>query len=152
MLVNSRSEPRTEPCALCGEMVGELATTAYWRIVLNYNQDRLGKCFLVLARHDEDVCNLTEEELSDLWRCMRLVKDAVVTCFQPDHFNYMFLMNQDAHVHLHVIPHYRTPRVFAGMSFPVLGSLDGGNVRLPAAIFEQLATEIGSHLPPKAAQ
>ena len=133
-------------CSLCGEMAGELGRTAHWRVVLNYNQDRLGKCFLVLDRHEEDVCNLTPEEQNDLWRCLRAAKNAISSCFQPDHFNYMFLMNQDAHVHLHVIPRYRTPRSFANIDFPVLESLDGGNTPLPAAVFDHLAATLRDQL------
>lgn len=37
--------------------------------------------------------------------------------FQPDHFNYAFLQNQDRHIHLHIIPRYNEPRVFAGITF-----------------------------------
>ncbi|MGD9892740.1 MAG: hypothetical protein AB7R89_27245 [Dehalococcoidia bacterium] len=51
-------------------------------------------------------------------------------------------MNQDAHVHLHVVPRYRSPRTFAGVDFPVLDSLDGGVYRPPPPIFEGLATTI----------
>ena len=41
----------------------------------------------------------------------------LTSCFQPDHFNYAFLMNKDAHVHLHIIPRYRGQRAFAGVEF-----------------------------------
>ena len=133
-------------CTLCGAIEGELGRTAHWRIMLNWNQDRLGKCFLVLDRHEEDVCNLTREERDDLWDCLRAVNDALAACFRPDHFNYMFLMNQDAHAHLHVVPRYRTPRAFAGIAFPVVDTLDGGNVRLPPSAFEELAAMIGALL------
>jgi diadenosine tetraphosphate (Ap4A) HIT family hydrolase len=133
-------------CSLCGEMRGELRTTAHWRVVLNYNQDRLGKCFLVLDRHDEDVCNLTTKETNDLWVGLRRVKAALTACFGPEHFNYMFLMNQDRHVHLHMIPRYRTPRTFADVDFPVLDSLDGGRYIAPDPILEQIAGAIRQRL------
>ena len=41
----------------------------------------------------------------------------LLTAFQPDHFNYAFLQNQDRHVHCHVIPRYAGTRRFAGMEF-----------------------------------
>lgn len=135
-------------CSLCGVVEGELATADHWRVVLNFNQDRLGKCFLVLDRHEEDVCDLTPEEVRSLWECLRHVKTALTACFAPDHFNYMFLMNQDAHVHLHVVPRYRSPQTFAGVDFPVLDSLDGGVYRPPPPIFERLATTIRDRLTP----
>jgi diadenosine tetraphosphate (Ap4A) HIT family hydrolase len=37
--------------------------------------------------------------------------------FQPDHFNYAFLQNQDRQVHLHIIPSYAAGRSFAGVTF-----------------------------------
>lgn len=37
--------------------------------------------------------------------------------FQPDQFNYAFLMNVDAQVHLHVIPRYAAPRTWRGREF-----------------------------------
>ena len=138
-----------ENCPLCGAMDGELGGTAHWRVVLNWNQDRLGKCFLVLDRHEEDVCNLSPEERDDLWLCLRAVQSAIAACFRPEHFNYMFLMNQDAHTHLHVVPRYRTPRAFAGVAFPVVDTLDGGNVRLPPGAFAELASVIRAQLAPQ---
>jgi diadenosine tetraphosphate (Ap4A) HIT family hydrolase len=91
-------------------MDGEIALLGCWRVVVNHNQDKLGKVMLSLGRHEEDVSNLTEAEVSALWAVMRRVKAALDACFQPDHYNYAFLMNQDRHVHLHVIPRYRDTR------------------------------------------
>jgi diadenosine tetraphosphate (Ap4A) HIT family hydrolase len=72
---------------------------------------------LVLRRHATDVTALTPDEQAELWRLLGDVKTALLGAFQPDHFNYAFLMNLDAHVHLHIIPRYAQPRVFAGMTF-----------------------------------
>ncbi|HUT15279.1 MAG TPA: HIT domain-containing protein, partial [Anaerolineae bacterium] len=84
---------------------------------MNRNQNKLGKCMICLRRHDEDICNLSNREVRELWAVIRRVKAALESCFQPGHFNYSFLMNQDAHVHLHVIPRYHDMRVFAGFEF-----------------------------------
>jgi diadenosine tetraphosphate (Ap4A) HIT family hydrolase len=105
-------------CLLCHPLPGyEVWERAHWRLAVNYNQNTLGKCFLILKRHDEDICDLTSDELTDLWAAIRRVRDALRTRFQPDRFNYSFLMNQDRHVHLHVIPRYDAPRAFAGLDF-----------------------------------
>ena len=72
---------------------------------------------ICLKRHDEDICNLRQEEVSELWVVIRKLKVALLACFQPDHFNYAFLMNKDAHVHLHVIPRYRQNRLFGEIEF-----------------------------------
>ena len=105
-------------CVLCQPLeADEVYFTDHWQVVVNYNQNKLGKCMVCLKRHDEDICNLSDEEVRDLWAIIRKLKVALTSCFQPDHFNYAFLMNQDAHVHLHVIPRYRGTRTFAGVEF-----------------------------------
>ena len=107
-----------EDCPLCQPLADhEIWRSTHWLAIANLNQNTLGKCFLVLDRHEEDVCALTPAEVQDLWSAMRVVRAALETCFQPDHFNYSFLMNRDAHVHLHVIPRYQTARAFAEMDF-----------------------------------
>jgi diadenosine tetraphosphate (Ap4A) HIT family hydrolase len=88
-----------------------------WHVVINHNQNYLGKVMLVLRRHETDVAALTPDEQAELWSLLGQVKTALVGAFAPDHFNYAFLMNLDAHVHLHVIPRYAAPRSFGGLQF-----------------------------------
>jgi len=94
-----------------------VGTWEHWHVVVNWSQNYLGKVMLVLRRHTTDVTALTLGEQSELWRLLGDVKTALLGAFQPDHFNYAFLMNLDAHVHMHIIPRYAQPRVFAGMTF-----------------------------------
>jgi diadenosine tetraphosphate (Ap4A) HIT family hydrolase len=85
--------------------------------VLNRNQNLLGKCLIATRRHIEAVPALTAAEWQDLrWQLARTTR-ALETAFQPDHFNYAFLQNEDRHVHLHVIPRYASARTFAGRLF-----------------------------------
>src|SRR5690242_12161935 len=105
-------------CNLCDVREGdEIYQGNAWRVVVNYNQNKLGKCMVCLNRHDEDICNLSEGEVQELWSIIRRLKAALDVRFQPDHYNYSFLMNLDAHVHLHVVPRYKSPRRFAGVEF-----------------------------------
>ncbi len=105
-------------CALCDRNLAPvLAESDYWRLVLNRNQNFLGKCFLTLNRHLEAVSQLSPLEWMDLHRQLILVTQVLTVAFQPDHFNYAFLQNQDRHVHLHLIPRYAGPRTFAGIVF-----------------------------------
>jgi diadenosine tetraphosphate (Ap4A) HIT family hydrolase len=90
---------------------------SHWTIVLNRNQNLLGKVFLWANRPVEQVIALTNDEWLDLRLQMRRVTLALIKAFQPDHFNYAFLQNQDRQVHLHVIPRYATPRTFEGLAF-----------------------------------
>lgn len=128
-------------CTLCQPLTDdEVWSSDHWRVIVNRQQDTLGKCFLALKRHDEDVCNLTDDEVADLWATIRSVRDVLLARFRPDHFNYAFLMNQDPHVHLHVIPRYKTPREFAGNEFT---DRDGaGSGTLPPHIHAEIVTAI----------
>jgi diadenosine tetraphosphate (Ap4A) HIT family hydrolase len=94
-----------------------VGTWERWHVVVNHNQNYLGKVMLVLRRHETDVAALLPDEQAELWSLLGQVKTALVGAFAPDHFNYAFLMNQDRHVHLHVIPRYATPHTFAGQTF-----------------------------------
>jgi len=106
------------PCNLCDpNLAPVIAESDYWRLVLNRNQNLLGKCFLVARRHLEAVPELSPAEWMDLHRQLARTTQMLTLAFHPDHFNYAFLQNQDRHVHLHVIPRYARPRTFADVVF-----------------------------------
>jgi len=128
-------------CALCAPLADdEVWTSEHWRVIVNHNQNTLGKCFVALKRHDEDICNLTDAEVADLWASIRNTRDVLTARFRPDRFNYAFLMNQDRHVHLHVIPRYDGPRAFAGNEFEDRDDLPESI--LPAHIYQEIVTAI----------
>ncbi len=105
-------------CNLCDPKLGPLLLESdSWRLVLNHNQHLLGKCFLALRRHLELVAELAPAEWAELQQQIKRATQLLSRAFQPDHFNYAFLQNQDRHVHLHVIPRYAKPRTFAGTVF-----------------------------------
>jgi diadenosine tetraphosphate (Ap4A) HIT family hydrolase len=111
-------------------------------VVVNHNQNYLGKVMLVLRRHATDVTALTPEEQSEFWRLLGEAKTALVGAFQPDHFNYAFLMNLDAHVHMHIIPRYAQPQTFAGMTFidgKLVEHYDLGSRIVPPALRQAVA-------------
>ena len=70
-----------------------------WKLIVNLNQNLLGKCFLTLNRHAESVSDLSETEWIDLHRQLKRTTKALTEAFAPAHFNYAFLQNQDKHVH-----------------------------------------------------
>ncbi|HWQ14908.1 MAG TPA: hypothetical protein VNL77_19065 [Roseiflexaceae bacterium] len=107
-----------ESCSLCHHDLGPLILSSpAWRLILNHNQNLLGKCFLALARHEERVARLTAIEWADLHRQLIVATQVLQYAFQPDHYNYAFLQNQDRHVHMHIIPRYAQPRTFASFVF-----------------------------------
>jgi len=132
-------------CPLCSsDLAPTIATSAYWRLILNHNQNLLGKCFLVLRRHAEAIPELTAEEWNDLYQQIARSTRMLVAAFSPDHFNYAFLQNQDRHVHLHIIPRYANSRIYMGQSFvdrdyPAHYSVPAANQSLPTSAFTALA-------------
>lgn len=94
-----------------------LFETESWVGFLNTNQGLLGRCYLMLKRPETDVTALTDAELAELWAAARRVKAALSALWEPDHYNYAFLMNETPQVHFHVIPRYQGRREFAGGTF-----------------------------------
>jgi len=140
-------------CSFCDDRIDprdEVVARAYWRVIMNRNQNYLGKTMLVLKRHETEVTALTPAEQSEFWQLLSDVRRALEIFFQPDQLNYAFLMNQDAHVHLHVIPRYKAAREFAGLHFT--DAHFGEHYQLtqnvvPLQVREQLALELRALIP-----
>lgn len=90
---------------------------ALWTLAVNRNQDLLGKSMLVLHRACTAVIDIEPAEWVSLRAELRRLVPAVDRLFRPDQFNFAFLMNLDAQVHLHVIPRYAGPRRWRGREF-----------------------------------
>ncbi len=135
---------RDSNCWMCGPSEDELLRSSDWRVVLNWNQDRLGKVMIALLRHEEDVTNLSDDEVLSLWKQVRRVTGVLRELFEPDQFNYSFLMNLDPHAHFHVIPRYRGPREFLGETF--VDEAGGGERRLSEAQHLAMASRLRSAL------
>jgi diadenosine tetraphosphate (Ap4A) HIT family hydrolase len=105
-------------CRLCEPDIGPVVHEArYWLAVVNRNQDLLGKTFLALRRHEELITGLSATEWAELRAEIAWTTERVRQVFAPDHFNYGFLMNADAHVHVHVVPRYVGIRELVGVRF-----------------------------------
>jgi len=122
----------------------------YWTIAVNLNQNLIGRLILVLNRDAEAVTAVSLPEWSDLHREIARTRHVLNVMFQPDQYNYAFLMNQAAQVHLHVVPRYAEQRTWSGAQFEDIhyGELFGREQRiLPAGQLAQLAMEIRRRLP-----
>jgi diadenosine tetraphosphate (Ap4A) HIT family hydrolase len=116
--VSEKTGRTLSACVLCGPLrTPVLGEGVRWRVALNLNQNLLGKCIVVLRRHEEQVTRLTSAEWADLHEHIRDTTARLRAAIEPDHFNYAFLQNQDRHVHLHIIPRYAGRREFGGMTF-----------------------------------
>lgn len=105
-------------CNLCNpDLEPALGQSPHWKLILNQNQNLLGKCFLVLRRHSEQVAQLSADEWMDLHAQIKRGTEMLKAAFKPDHFNLAFLQNRERHVHLHIIPRYAKARSFGGQTF-----------------------------------
>ena len=122
-------------CSLCQLSEYTIFDNGTWSIRLNEDQHFLGRCYFVLNRHETDVTLLKPEELLVLWELMAQVKKAVDHLFQPDHYNYVFLMNICPHLHAHIVPRYAYPRLYLGEQY-IDGRIgehyDTGNAHIPS--------------------
>lgn len=128
-------------CPLCSDLSYIVERAARWTLALNLNQNLPGRCVLVLNRHLESVRELAAEEWIDLHRQIITATAAIDALFAPDLYNYAFLMNQDAHVHLDIVPRFSSPREWHGHAFadPHFGSLFGTEQKqLPPDAMEAL--------------
>jgi 8-oxo-dGTP diphosphatase len=116
-LLSLLTPPPDPNCKLCNLEKGFIYESVYWQVILNRNQNYLGKTFLVLKRHLTDHWQMTQAEWAELQSIGTRLKNVLTELFQPDHFNYAFLQNQDPHVHLHIIPRYAANRTFADTVF-----------------------------------
>lgn len=89
----------------------------HWTIATNLNQNLIGRLVVVLVRDQESVTEVSPAEWMSLHHAICRTRGALDALFRPDQVNYAFLMNQDAQVHLHVVPRYRTPREWLGEWF-----------------------------------
>ena len=122
---------------------------ATWTMAVNRNQNLLGKTMLVLERPCSAVVDLRPAEWAELHAQIRELVLALRRCFAPDQINFAFLMNQDAQVHLHVIPRYQRQRTWNGEVFndPHWGSAFGGEEhRLGPEALAKLAQLISHEL------
>lgn len=120
-----------------------------WTVAVNTNQDLLGKTMIVLERPCTAVAELSPAEWAELHFQINDVWEALTALFAPDQVNLAFLMNQDAQVHLHVIPRYRTDRTWSGLTFSDAhwGASFGHEQRpLPEGLLASLAREIQTQL------
>jgi diadenosine tetraphosphate (Ap4A) HIT family hydrolase len=121
-----------------------------WTIAVNMNQNLLGKAMVLLNRRCQSVTELTVAEWTDLHAQLRRLRVALDILFEPDQYNYAFLMNRDRQVHLHIVPRYETVRQWLGQQFedPHWGDVFGAEQRvLESKALERLRDEIRARLP-----
>jgi diadenosine tetraphosphate (Ap4A) HIT family hydrolase len=134
-------------CALClPPDADDVWAGERWRVLVDRDQQTLGTCLIALKRHDEDIGNLSDDEVRDLWDTIRNTRDVLAARFRPDRFEYAFLADHGRHVHLHVVPRYDGPRDFAGNELAAPDAQPApapvSKRRLPDHVYEEIVTAI----------
>jgi diadenosine tetraphosphate (Ap4A) HIT family hydrolase len=93
----------------------------HWALFLHENQCYLGRVFLLLkdasAEGIEDFMGITGAIREEFFLAGEAIKSAQRTLFEPDKMNYAALSNTSPKIHVHMVPRYKTPRVFEGVTF-----------------------------------
>ena len=107
----------SEECWLCKNSEQLIKKFNLWKIIINENQYYLGRIVLGLNRHEEDFLNISPNEKEKMFVLLQKIANMLKRCFNPDKLNYAVLMNQDKHVHMHIIPRYKKKRVLESFTF-----------------------------------
>lgn len=101
----------------------QIIETERWRVVLDPNQQFLGKAFVTLLKHKSSLSDLDESDWADFEKLVKRLESALKKAFRPNHFNWSCLMNlaamsdQETHVHWHIHPRYNKPIAVGGETF-----------------------------------
>lgn len=86
-------------------------------LLLNRDQSYQGRSILVFKKHIPDFFRLASSEMLEFLPEIRLSEKALRKAFDPALMNYLFMGNTTAHVHLHLVPRYRTDPNFGRSPF-----------------------------------
>ena len=92
----------------------------HWGVFLHdkVHYHLLGSVYVWAKREgDLDLLDMTAEEEQEFFEIARDLKKSLKELFQPDRFNYTMLANVSHHLHIHIIPRYKSERTFDGISF-----------------------------------
>lgn len=79
----------------------------------------LGRVFLQLkdGKGIDDFMVIKGPAHDEFFAVGEQIKKVLKDLFQPDKINYAALSNVSPTIHVHIIPRYKTPRSFAGVTF-----------------------------------
>ena len=115
---------------------------------LSYEQTYPGRSVIILRDHETDVNYVLKNKFLLYVAFMEdvsAVVDAITETCHPDKINYAIYMNQNDHLHMHLIPRYKSDgdKFFEPPVFYVKNSLD------PAFDYRSLALKIRNNLKQK---
>ncbi|OJU81615.1 MAG: hypothetical protein BGO10_08385 [Chlamydia sp. 32-24] len=91
----------------------------HWDVYLHENQCYLGRVFVQLKDEKgiEDFLDIDGEVRDEFFLIGSKIKQALKILFKPDKMNYAALSNTSPVIHMHIIPRYKEPRQFNGITF-----------------------------------
>lgn len=89
----------------------------HWSVLLRPMQVTLGSLVLIAKEAVTALPMLSAAAFDELRSVTADVERSLKQAFDHDKINYLMLMMVDPDVHFHVIPRYRTTRVFGGREF-----------------------------------
>lgn len=107
-------------CEFCSGEFEHTAIKEYgqWTVQLFLDQKYLGRTLVKLNRHEVDFFNIEDDERNKLFsKVIPDLKNALDRLFEPDLYNYASLGNDCRHLHIHIIPRYKSSREFQGLEF-----------------------------------
>lgn len=111
-----------QDCIFCNKEYENYTVKKYdhWDLQLfGDSQYFIGRSVIVFRdAHIEDICDATDAALLELLNhIIPDLKGALESLFSPDLYNYASLGNDARHLHIHVIPRYKTPVQFDKRTF-----------------------------------
>jgi diadenosine tetraphosphate (Ap4A) HIT family hydrolase len=98
-----------------------VAETAHWSILARPQQVTLGALVMAAKSEVQSFQALTPEAFADMHRATAIVENGLKRFRNFDKINYLMLMMVDPHVHMHVLPRYKTTQEFSGTAFADVG-------------------------------
>jgi diadenosine tetraphosphate (Ap4A) HIT family hydrolase len=111
-----------ENCIFCNNEFEEFSIREYknWDLQLfRDDQYYIGRSAIVFRnRHIVDLVNLNKNEYDELFTdVIPDLQKSLGKIFDPDLYNYSKIGNDCEHLHMHIVPRYKTSREFMGIKF-----------------------------------
>lgn len=98
-------------CVFCSLKEGRIAENSKAFAVYDINPKTKGHALIISKRHVENFFSLEEEELGEMFKLLKEVKNILQEKYSPKAFNVIVNIGKEAgqivmHVHMHLIPRY----------------------------------------------
>ncbi|MFI3225967.1 MAG: HIT family protein [Clostridia bacterium] len=80
----------------------------YSEIFFLKDQCHAGRCVVCFKGHKKEYFELTPEENAGYFAEVAKVAKALYTIYSPDKINYLTMGDEMPHIHIHLVPKYRT--------------------------------------------